>query len=649
MPRRIPPIPAVTSKEQELENTGFPRGINTFSPNDALTNEYVRLAQDARMSEIGTYKTRQGFDYYSAAHSQTADASQTSAIGAADKAFNTTTHLAQPFTAVNTGRLTRLDVQVKNSASATGTVMVKIYSDSSNVPGTLLATSSIAQSDLTSSYATTQVFFSEAPEVTATSTYWIVLSVQANGDNSYYSQSTTSGTTALTSSDSGTTWSATTYDLYFDVRVATNTHVSKGLYWARKSDGSVKKALLGYNTFVGQVDEATGTLSSIGSGLSSSATKYRFDQVNDIVYIANGYDSLRKWDYTTFSTVSTAPVTPSNLLEHKGLLFLQDASDPDKWHFSNFAEYETYTSTDFIYVPAPKSGDPTVAAASLNGALFFLKQNNKYGLYGDDNATFQLMQAPGTKGTYSQETVTSDKNYIYFVSDDGLYRFNGTADEKISDAIFDDFLQIANKDKGCLVLHKDRLYFYYPSSGSAHNDSCIVFNLFLGITESFDTGTYVSRAVSTSDEKLLVASSLVGAVYQQESSTNDYTNLGAPLQFEIRTHYNHYGAPSRFKEIRQWKPRFLTADASYEVSCQYATDLRNSSTTVGTKNLQSGGSTWGTAVWGSFTWGSDQLLEGDFSIPGEHKRIQLRIKHHATRQPVEWIGDYQRVEIRRRK
>lgn len=645
--RATKPIPGVSTETRDFEFNDYSKGINNYVANDVEKPEYLRYAQDARMPTLGEYETRKGCDYLSDAVGETQDQAVTSTTGAGNQSFSTTVRLAQVFTTASAGRLSKVEVNLKNDDGATGTVIVEIYSDSSGEPGTLLARSSVSNGSITSSYAYHTARFVTAPVITTATDYWIVCYVQTVGSDSYKWSSTTSATTALSSDDSGDTWEATDFALNFKQHYATNAG-TKGLHIAYKSDGT-KNDLFASGTALYSVNLGNGAVSSVKTGLNASASKYRFVTINDIVYYVNGFDGLRKWNFTTESQVSSDNGTI--LAQHRGLLFIVDKDDPNKIRFSNFADYETFTSTDFIYVPSPKTGDPITGMESLNGTLVIFTRFNKYVLYGADNATFQLEQAPGRKGTFSQETLCSDKNFIYFLSDDGVYKFNGTQDTLISQNIYQTILEMGNKDQTCMVFNRGRIRLYYPSSGSSFNDRCIVFNVNFDSIESFDTDTYVRFAVTAfnDSDKLVVASSVVGQIFYQENEDNDYTNAGGDINFYIQTHSLPFGSPARFKEIRYWKPRFAAQSGNYTIACEYSPDLRDSPTTEDNQNTQGSGYIWGDSdtVWGSFTWGTTSELQSDLSVPGEYRRVQFRYKHYATRQPHKFLGHTFVVELRR--
>jgi len=640
-------VPRVTSPSTTYEIDDYSLGMNAYVSNDKFPiknggSNYWRLAQDARIITLGDYETRQGFDFYSSPAGETQDQAITSTTGAADKSFNTVTRLAQKFTTSSAGSLTRLDVNLKNASSATGTIIAAIYSDSAGSPGSQVGATSVAVTSLTASYSYVTFRFANPPTLTTSTAYWIVLYVQSTGSGSYSWSSTTSATTAKTSSDSGMTWSSTSYALNFKQYYST-TGAQKGFIREYKSDGT-KVTVMAHGTTLYSINDGTGALTAIKTGLNASATHYRFDIMNDVIYYVNGFDGYRKWDGTTESQVLTTNYTL--IRQHKGFMFLAGGADPNAVIFSNFGLPETFTSTDLVYADAPKTGDPVTALNSLNGYLLVFTQNNKFILSGSDNATFTLDEAPDQKGTYTQETVTQDTTFVYFLSDDGVYKSNGSEARLMSENIYEDIRGLQNKTSAVMCVNRGRLYLWFRSATSAVNDSCYVWNLNFSSSSSYtveskDTGAYVSGAFNAygDTDNMIVGSSNVGQLFWQEQSTNDFCNLGEPLNFLLQTHYWTGPSPAVLKEYRYWEPRFSASDGDYTVDCDYAYDLRDNWTTYSTPELQGNGPLWGSGItWGSFTWGSTQETQIQLYIPGEYRRTAIRYKHSGARQPVHFFG-----------
>lgn len=630
---------------EELNVLDYSRGFDSYAANDALQIDMLRSAQDTRIDSLGRMNTRQGADFYSNAAGETLDDAETSTTGAANQDVTTTIRHAAKFTTTTAGRLTKVELNMKTN-DGSGVTMVEIYNDSSGSPGTKLATSSIPFSDLGASLAYEVARFVEAPQLANATAYWIVVYVQS-GSGGYHWSSTTNATTALKSTDSGSTWSATSYDMNFKTYISTDS-TTKGLFRAYKSTGT-KETLMAHGTVLYKISDVDGTLTSIKTGLNSGATRYRFANINDEVFYVNGVDNPRKYDFSTDAQMAwgtsggSAAPTASLIAAHQDLIWLNDSSDPTRLEFSDEDSYETSASTNFIYVPSPKSPDPITALIPLNGVLYVFTTERKFAIYGSDQATFEVVELPSKKGTFTQETVAVTRNHIYYLSDDGLFRFNGVQDELLSARITDKIRGMANKDSAILAVHKNRLYIFYRDTGSGQNDKSLVYNLDFEAWESEDTNQYVTAATQFSggndDFEFVVASSLVGQAFYFDDSANNYSDAGCPLSFEVRTGYHHGKEPNAKKIWKRWYPRFEKQTGSYNVTCSTDQNFSSSPTeysvAVGASgDTWGGGETWGGgATYGSTKFGSDRI-----HLPDSSYYLQLRVSKTGVDTPVVFLG-----------
>lgn len=632
-PRRRPIGPVTTAKSQPY-TVSFNGGLHTYKPNDDMKDSELAVLNNNRFERIGRPKTRKGLDHYSVPIGEAVNVQQTSTTGASTYAISTTNHLAIKCLATATGVATRADVNLKYTTAPTGVLLAVLYDDNAGAPGTEIASSSFVSSEITTTAQYLTVRFNKAPDITNTSTYWLVLKAQDSSTGSFLVTTTTSATTSLTSTDSGVTWSSSGFAGNAKLYTATSGGV-KGLKRVYRPDGSAT-TFFAHDDDIYSVNDTTGATTAIKSSLGVGISRVRWEFVQDVLYYVTGIGKPRKWDFTTESEVSSAPYNSSLVREHKGLLIFNDTNDKTRIYYSNFAEYDTFTSTDFIYVPAPKSSDGITAFGKLNGAFYPFTKENKYVLLGSDNATFSLDEAPSQKGTYSQESLVEDANYIYFASDDGIYQFNGTGEKNLAYPILQDYLNITNKQNIILDINENRLYVWYTPAGAAENRECLVYNLLLEQWESIDTNTFVGA--TSSRGIFLVGSNRCGAVYYQEKSTNDYTDLGAPIEFEFATSFMTLGKPDQKKRITKWRPDFPQQDSDYSISCGYAFDGSSNATYPYEVSLGGSGVTFNSGVLfdSGATFADNSFLDPtNMSVPGEHKRIQLRYKHFAAREPVE--------------
>lgn len=644
-------VPRISPNKSQLESFDYSEGLNTFWANDTVPKKKLVHATDARMPTLGRYKTRKGLDRLTDPVGEATAYTRDDTASETDTSFEETVWIADSFSPSSTDRLTKVDVRIKKPSDTTGTVLIKVHKDNGGEPGEVIAESSIAQADIDSTYAYVSCDFVSAPELDSANTYWVSASVQPKGNNSYDWSSTSAATTAVESTDSGVSWSSLSVSFNMKVYLSTD-GATLGVHRTKTSSGA-DRTFFAHNTDVYKYTDAGG-VASIKSGLSSNATKYRFETVDNTVFYVNGKDAPRKYDLGTDTedVVGGSPDVAFTLIEHKGIMFYADANDRTKVFFSNFSDYETFTSTDFIHVPAPKKADKIQALAKLNDNLVIFTRNNKFILSGSDRSTFRLRQAPGQKGTFSQECVRSDRNYLYYLSDDGLYQFNGTTDKLLSEEVTDivDEIVETSPEDACTGLANNRFYVFYTPSGESRNTKSLVYNINHDSFESVDLNTFISAtdnfAESTTD--YIQASNSVGALYKAEQPSNDHSNLGAPLDFELRTKYHHFDKPGQKKIVRKWQPRFASQTGNYNVACQFDFDFngspQNKTVSVsGDGPKFGGGETWG----GGATFGSSNLVNNTLYPEGDGAYIQFRYKHKSARQPLEFEGHTLEIHTRR--
>lgn len=646
--RRVP-VPTVGTNKAEPQLFDYVKALITGLPNDLQPAKSLRYITDMRFKGIGKYETRKGADPYAVPVGQAVNVQITSTTGAGNASFSTTTWLAQKVTATASGVLTAIDINIKSLAASTGTAIVEFRADSSGTPGAVLSTSSIARSDITTSYAYKTTYSMKAPTVTNGTSYWVVVYLQDSGTGSMSVSSTTSVSTAMTSDSAGNAWTAAAYGL--NVKVYTSTAGGiRGLTRVYRPSG-VGTTFFAHGTNVYSVNDTTGAITVIDSTLPVGTSRIRFDFVNDTLYYTDNVGKPRKYNWTASSVVTTSPKNATNLMNHAGLMFYFHLDDPTSFFYSNFGEYEVFTSTDFLYADAPKKSDHLKAMAKLNGVLYLFTRKNKYMLLGQDNATFRVEEAYDQRGTFSQESVAFDEDMIYFASDDGVYKFNGTSSKNIIENILDDYTSLLYKEDIHLQLHNNRLFIWYRPNGDAEANKCIVYNTLYDVVESIDDDTYVGMSYARHDRdgKFIQASNRAGVLYYGEQNTNTYHNLGAPLSAEVRTSYDHFGSPQRKKRITYWRPIIETVAGAYSMQCGFAGDYSDDVNFIDA-NLQGSGVTYDSAeaIYDLATFAASATsVDTSLNTFGEHYRWQRIYKHHAAREPFVFAGEELKIETQR--
>lgn len=655
--------PAPSGRKLQKKEIFDLRGLNLSDPHNLVEDSQATHLRNARLFELDkedprrvAISTRKGSRLYVTPLGETQDQAETSGTGVADQTITISRWLAQPFTPATAGRLSKVELNIKKN-TATGQILIFIHRDNSGEPGQVIAKSSITINDLTTSYQYMAARFIEAPMLSTSNDYWIVAKIQTGTDptdtTSYNLQSTTNSTDALLSTNSGTTWSAQSFSLQFKQYYATDGGV-KGATRFYPTSGA-KRTIFAHGADIYEVDDQDGSASSIKSGLSPAATDYYFAQADDKLFIVNGVDVPQKWDGTTMSDLGGNPGVSKLIAHHKNRLFLVPTNDPNRINFSdidtNLADYETYESTAFVYVPSPRTADPITALIPFQDSLIIFTKETKYVLSGSSLATFTLRQATGKKGAVSTRSVKADENYIYFVADDGIYRFNGAEDELISDRITPEFRNIANLDRVSAEIHNREYRVYYRPKGKANHERMLLWDI--TYSDWFLDDAVHTRVTNVQQQDngnpLVHFSDKMGAAYWAESQQSD---LGRPIEFEYWTKYHDFSASATKKQVRRFYPIIRSQAWDFYVTLEVDRDFLNAPTY--TKSIAVKRATdadWGDgSEWGAFTWGGGAtIIQPRYAISGANTHYQFRFSSYGVDNPVELLGYAAYYRFRRPK
>ena len=202
--------------------------------------------------------------------------------------------------------------------------------------------------------------------------------------------------------------------------------------------------------------------------------------------------------------------------------------------------------------------------------------DGKYVYSGYDAGSFILRESTGFAGAVSHESVCITKNFMYFVSKDGFYKFDGTNDEKISGVIEPLFRGLTSREDVTVSSWRNQVRWYIQEDGSAVNNSCVVYHEELKEIQ-YDTDTWVKQSIPYSDaddsDQLIEVSSLVPTMYVAETG---YSNLGAPIDFEYRFNYNALKSPAQKKRIKKFFPLLQGVDSSFPLIVALDRDFQDS-------------------------------------------------------------------------
>lgn len=692
-------VPNIGTKRSNPITTNFAKGIYTYKPNDTMGLDEIRLAQDARFDRVGEYGTRKGLKALSS------NIIGLTAIGTVTGATTSLSAITSvySYTATANARICGFRLNAKRIGDANTVPIAKLILsingsavDSSCInPSELETTDSqydvlfnsapdIENGDTVEIMAVAQT----ALETGANNDILLsasdgaldgaLLTCTAGGIDSIF-EANIDGTKTVLFTQNGILYKMAANGTMTALRTlptgAGRVRYSQNLNQIRYADGKESPRLIDpsnswSDTQIDTLDLATGT------DLEITPTNIMNGTSDNLVYFASDPNTEAVWTYPygytyakspAFSTTETINGNPGDTLTIQSSTITPTGFAVGDWitgqgkataeitsiSGSNvgltivdttpqaISSYDKFCVDFYQNFPAIKTGDPLTAMFNLSGVLYFQTRRNKYLMYMQSADSWSQQASNAQGGTFSQESVVCDLNYAYYANDNGVYIFDGSSEQSLTqNTIQNAYDAIPNKETIRLDLFKNRLYVFFSNDNTELN-SCFVYNINLKVWESFDSNTYIgaTSARQNASGRFLCGHSRIGLIMENESEDGDYSSLGQPLAFNLETSYQPFGQTSCFKRITKWRPEFATSEREYSVECGYAldfTDQVNYAFSIDLTRQQA-------SVIDDYIWDNPS----DYGVPaiptrhtttpkvnGQFYRCQIRYQHIAAFEPV---------------
>lgn len=665
MPRRA--VPSIATGKTTPVTTNFAKGINTYAANDAVDAQELMLARDARFDRVGEYKTRKGLTKLS------------DPVGK-EKVFGNFVGSYTEMTPIE--EVAPLEVQIASDKTAGkvicgakvrvrgedreyGVLQIRILNAIGTSP---IAVSCIDPKRITSEEQDIEVDFVQAPEV-QNGKIFIEIATQS-ATSKKFEVGTFNGRLMieLYMAEKGRITSI--YEA--NISNTTNTKTDKSILFTFAKDGSDSEIL--YRR------AENGEISQLAT-LETKGKPVRYSQEASVVRCVFGKAPMTLnptdltgeigWEAKDIKTVDLATNTDleikvSNIIngtQDNLLYFDADTSTQAVWTYpygfnhkdnviNSFDKFDRDFRQNF---PSINTGDPLTAAFMIGATVFVLTRKHKYQILFDTVESWNQDACAANGGTFSQESVVVGTDYAYFANEDGIFVFDGYSEDSITkNKIQNIYDEIENKEEIRLEIHGNRLYVLCPNKEAGKAGKILVYNLKLRLWESFDSEMYVSSmfARKSPSRRFLCGHNRMGMLMVAEDQKNNYDDLGAPLRFELRTGYLHYGVPGQVKRVSKWRPEFASTKYPYSVRCGYALDLTDDVRYSHLVNLQDRYQSGGATSW-EYPDGViaiDNVENRLTRLPrvnGQFRRCQIRYQHIAAFEPVTFRSHTLTIQIQR--
>ena len=271
-----------------------------------------------------------------------------------------------------------------------------------------------------------------------------------------------------------------------------------------------------------------------------STEKLFFTEINNEIYVADSKNSIAKSSTGAFSNVSwdtsssgrnltTAHVV---LAFNSRLLFFNttdgtDGEVPFRMLYTDVLDFDRIGNLNFLDLDY--SGSPIITAKRLGqNFIAVYKSDSIVTLQDQGSPLFFVPKARQQVGILAPKAVTDVPNAHVFVSNDGIYLFNGATVEPIADRtvvneLFDNLNYTWKDNVYCWTDFKNReVNIHYPTGSSEIPNAVLIwnyqYNCWSASTQSAYSGFYRHRTVAVPEVYYGVAS---GRVHQRDASGTD--------------------------------------------------------------------------------------------------------------------------------
>lgn len=217
--------------------------------------------------------------------------------------------------------------------------------------------------------------------------------------------------------------------------------------------------------------------------------KNRRPKKNDEGKIIGWYDGEGKEVADEESVTTLAPKGKFIILHYDRLWIAGDKDNPDRLYFSTAnvdgADIQDWTAPTeegeanmhggFIDIRS-YDGSKIIGLFKLFDDIIVFKDKTAYKIYGSDPSNYQIVELFSCNGAISDKSIVSGNNGCYFLSDEGIYYYDGTNTELISDKIKNviDTMNVEYASNSVGMFKNNCYYLAIPTGESTRNNTLII-------------------------------------------------------------------------------------------------------------------------------------------------------------------------------
>lgn len=402
------------------------------------------------------------------------------------------------------------------------------------------------------------------------------------------------------------------------------------------------------NTFSGTYTNVTSTISLT----NSSNNLVTFTQYNSLLVGCNESDppfkvasSGNAFKLIGVSTVAKTCAGFGNYLvlgntkegttDYPNRIRWSDINNPDSWPANNYIDVE------------PEDADGIIAVVQYQASLYIFKKRSIHQLIitGLDGAeAFVVRPIARGIGAYAKNSVkVLDTSGIIFLGQNGIYTFDGSSIELISDNIQRTVDDLARNRYAYSVgaIYRPKNQYWLAVSTATLNQKVLIYD-YVQNSWSIYTGINASAIASAEDSngnQILLTGSNTGNVHKQdvESENDNPDGVETAINAFYTTQDLYFGAPELDKTFR-YLYVFTIVNTTTTVTVQSAYNFESGYVDSFSFQLEEEGELWDTAVWNSATWPQSANRVFRVRLDRTGRAMRLKFSNNTTDQLLGILG-----------
>lgn len=366
----------------------------------------------------------------------------------------------------------------------------------------------------------------------------------------------------------------------------------------------------------------------VASSAAPTANPHYFARVatptTELLYIANGTDTVRTWDGANYAVPVYTGTTPTGkFLAVTGadnrLACACTATNPSRVLFSDPGLPTTFGANNYVDLH-PGDGEAITGMVAWGNQLFVFKSSSYYVFSGTstDSAglpVFNYHAVVTGCGLVSSRALVAGRDAVYFMDRKGVYKTTGptppvpvsgnldplfTGD--LSDLYSGSAISQGNITNAAMTWHEERVYVSAPTLQS-YNDRMFVLDTRYGWWSVYSIPASCLASFRVTNQPELVFGYATGTKDVGRHSAAYSTDAGGLIsQAFWKGGWWDAGSPDvkTIREAKMW--------GTGRLQMGYAHDFQTSPSMLSTIDFTTGADVWGSSAWGAGNWAGGRVL-----------------------------------------